>query len=59
MSDYWEHADFDTGPFCRHWSDPSDCDEMCVCGHECHNHSNYEEGMCTLCECEEFRDEEE
>ena len=33
MSDW---ADYDSGPFCRHWGDPSDCEEKCgSCGHGC------------------------
>ena len=35
-----ENEDFwDTGPFCRHFGDPVDCDEPCErCGHKCHEH---------------------
>ena len=45
----------DSGPFCRHWGDPGDCDEKCVaCGHICAVHDYYddackEEGcLCTF-----------
>ena len=33
----WEN--YETGPFCRHYSDPCDCKEPCErCGHECRAH---------------------
>ena len=32
-------SDYETGPFCRHYSDPFDCDEKCArCGHDCSKH---------------------
>jgi hypothetical protein len=34
-----EGPEYDTGPFCQHWSDPSDCEEKCArCGLECRRH---------------------
>ena len=54
-------ADFDnsdeSGPFCTHWGDPSDCDEVCVCGHECCRHSAWGTG-CNAdgCDCDKFTD---
>jgi len=28
-----EYEEFDSGPFCIHWVDPSECDEVCLnCG---------------------------
>jgi hypothetical protein len=36
-----ESAEYDSGPFCWHWSDPSDCDEECLdpnCKHRCGEH---------------------
>ena len=53
----WEN--FDSGPFCRHWGDPSDCDELCAtCGHRCTDHSygNGEPFECMVddCKCEEW-----
>lgn len=50
--------DYETGPFCRHWSDPSDCDVLCKCGHKCCQHSMYEDGECNECDCEHFTDVE-
>lgn len=33
--------DYDSGPFCRHFSDPADCEEVCKrCGHKCHEHGS-------------------
>ena len=32
----WSDA---SGPFCRHWGDPVDCDVPCkTCGHHCTRH---------------------
>ena len=34
-----EIEDYDSGPFCRHWRDPADCDLACArCGHGCTRH---------------------
>jgi hypothetical protein len=34
-----EYEGFETGPFCRHWSDPSECERKCLtCGHACCKH---------------------
>ena len=35
--------DCDSGPFCQHWGDPSDCDEMCKCGHQCCQHDLWDD----------------
>jgi len=42
--------DYESGPYCRHWNDPSSCDERCKnCGELCGNHyydsecQNYED----------------
>lgn len=55
-----EQQEWDSGPYCRHWGDPIDCDKICVCGHECCKHNWYIEG-CIECEkagrtCVEFKD---
>lgn len=43
----WE--DYETGPFCRHWSDPADCAEVCqACGHRCGVH-DFGDGAATEC----------
>lgn len=49
----------DSGPFCRHWSDPSDCEEKCGgCGCWCRGHD--EDGECRTaeCLCDGWEDEE-
>lgn len=43
---------YESGPFCRHWGDPMDCDLDCACGHRCAQHE-LDEGRtnCTKCDC--------
>lgn len=45
-----------SGPFCQHYGDPSDCDEVCSCGHRCALHSGWE-WACDVegCACEGFQ----
>jgi len=55
-----EDYGFESGPFCRHWGDPSNCDEKCKrCGHFCCRHEDAascnEEG----CACEGWVGDEE
>lgn len=47
-----EDNESDSGPFCIHWADPSDCDELCQCGHKCFQHND----RCYACDCLEFRE---
>lgn len=50
MSDDW--ADYESGPFCRHWSDPTDCEIVCArCGHRCVNHPLDLDLGCHECDC--------
>ncbi len=49
--------DYDSGPFCQHWCDPSDCDTKCNCGHTCGQHNWYGDD-CDICNCDQFDDEE-
>lgn len=43
---------YETGPFCRHFSDPADCDIKCAsCGHRCTQHDFESPGPCDECEC--------
>jgi hypothetical protein len=52
---------YDTGPFCRHWSDPVDCDIECgVCGHRCYKH-DIEEDVCFVpdCTCPAWEEDDE
>lgn len=51
-----EREDYDSGPFCRHWSDPADCEIVCAnCGHRCGQH---EDSECSECNCEEWKESE-
>lgn len=58
MTDEWE--DYESGPFCRHWSDPADCEEVCVCGHGCIEHAWDGDTLCDVqdCDCLEWREKE-
>lgn len=56
-------GDYQSGPFCRHWGDPIDCDEACArngCGHRCGAH-DAAEGLtgCHECECEGWMEDEQ
>lgn len=61
--DYEE--EIDSGPYCKHWSDPDDCRVVCAtCGHSCCEHPSYGgdwESSCIHddCLCEQFKDSEE
>jgi hypothetical protein len=49
----------DSGPFCRHWDDLCDCDEVCGnCGHKCCEHDQYDPGECNHdgCGCAGWRE---
>lgn len=47
---------YDTGPFCRHYMDPSDCELNCVaCGCRCRDH-DYSDGECMACDCKAYVD---
>lgn len=52
MTDDDDYPEYDTGPFCRHYFDPSDCDEVCAnCGHRCWEHCIGAETGCLECDC--------
>ncbi len=54
--------EFDSGPFCRHWGDPADCDHECAnCRHPCCHHYQTDDGECHIdgCACAKFADAEE
>lgn len=59
MDDGFE--DYDTGPFCMHWYDPSDCELVCRCEHPCRRHADGGEDVCLEdeCECEAFEDKDD
>jgi len=43
--------EYQTGPFCRHWSDPADCNIECAaCGHRCCRH-DIDDNDCMDCGC--------
>jgi hypothetical protein len=43
-----------SGPYCEHWADPSDCDEVCAaCGRKCRAHDSEENN-----DCPKFQNEE-
>jgi hypothetical protein len=52
----------DSGPFCRHWSDPVDCEHLCsACGHRCGMHDDmlhcfHEDDDGKMCECSGYQD---
>ncbi len=48
-----------SGPFCRHWGDPSDCETECgACSHKCHRHGD-EECMEEGCQCPGWEEKED
>jgi hypothetical protein len=54
-------SDYESGPFCRHWSDPSYCAHECArCGHECNAHNGYLDDRCDVrgCDCEAWLEHE-
>lgn len=53
-ADYDCYAGYDSGPFCRHWDDPSECGERCLsCQHRCVDHEFGDSAECDEdgCEC--------
>lgn len=47
-----DSEEYGTGPFCRHWLDPSDCYVNCAnCGHGCSRHSYEQPTECTDIGC--------
>lgn len=56
-----DDGEVNSGPFCRHWGDPVDCDIRCAdCGHECHEHNELDDGNnCRSCNCLDWKEEEE
>src|SRR3972149_3551968 len=55
---YWD--DYESGPFCVHWSELGDCADSCErCGHSCNEHEGEREVECrfTDCTCQGFVDQ--
>lgn len=52
-------GDGGSGPFCRHWSHPADCEHLCVCGHPCREHRSVDwllECAADGCQCAGFEE---
>lgn len=52
-------ADYESGPFCRHWAEVGSCDESCAsCGHSCNRHDIGDTTECNEweCDCKEWVD---
>lgn len=49
-----EPDDFqESGPFCRHYSEPGLCDVLCArCGHSCDAHGSDGDHPCSECGCD-------
>lgn len=52
-----DEIEFESGPYCSHWADPSECTEICECGHECCRHYIFDR-YCLDCECKSFIDKQ-
>jgi hypothetical protein len=57
--------EYNSGPFCPHWSQLGECDDICAaCGHKCRRHDHSDDGDdCSECretgaECTRFTDKE-
>jgi hypothetical protein len=50
-----ELPDYETGPFCQHWSYAYDCDRVCAkCGRTCARHDDVDDAVA----CDEFEYQE-
>ena len=60
MAEDYDWSNYETGPFCRHWFDPSDCRDDCAyCGHRCPEHEIGHTTECAECDCPEYKDPDE
>lgn len=61
MTNEQDFTDYESGPFCRHFSDPSDCEIECDrCGDRCGRHDAAEGSTeCNECECPAWVEPEE
>lgn len=49
--DEFENEEYNSGPFCIHWNNLYDCENICSrCGYECRHHEEGRDGV-----CEEFQ----
>lgn len=56
-----DSGEWNTGPFCRHWGDPADCDILCTCKHPCKIHDlDDDSSECNEegCGCKKFEEAE-
>jgi len=52
--------EWESGPFCCHWADPSDCEESCQgCKHQCRQHLCGDFCKLDSCDCKEYVKEPE
>lgn len=63
MSDDEVEEEYHSGPYCRHYGDPGNCDETCAavgCGHSCSAHGLGDEA-CSMpdCSCEMWTESDE
>ena len=61
MSEDEEYVEYESGPYCRHWSEVGDCVLLCAtCGHRCWEHEVGSGAACMEdgCACEEWKDPE-
>jgi len=50
-----DYDNYESGPFCAHWGELGDCEEICTeCGHGCNNHNMGDECNVDGCDCEEM-----
>lgn len=54
-----DDRDYQSGPFCQHWSDPYDCEDACTCRHACSRHNGSEECEEPDCGCPKFVEAED
>lgn len=58
LEDSNDWSDYDSGPFCQHFSTPYDCMDICICGHACSEHDREIPYECNNddCNCSGFAD---
>jgi hypothetical protein len=60
LGDDWPVEPYDSGPYCRHWFDPFECEQCragcATCGHSGLSHSVKPPSFCEECHCREWVD---
>ena len=60
MATETDWSEYESGPFCRHWSEASDCDKKCAaCGCPCIRHGVGNDKRCDECDCKEWTERED